>query len=152
VRRFAPVLVALGAVGVVLLAYLALGGASYTPTPVADPCQKRDWRHPGALDEVLEQVVLSALDGAACELGVSREALVLALRDDASLAAFSREEGITRDQAGDAVQRGLVRAVDDAEDAGVLPGFVAGLVRGAAERIPPWLLLDVLERLRGLVS
>ncbi len=151
-RRMAPVLVALAAVAVVLLTYLALGGGSYKPTPVADPCATRDWRDPGGLQEALEQVALSALDGAACELGVSREALVLALRDDASLAEFSREEGISRSRAEDALRRGLVRAVDDAEDAGALPGFAAGLVRGAAERIPPRLLLELLERLRGLVS
>jgi len=144
--------VAVACVTVVLVTYLALGGASFEPTPVADPCETRDWRDPGGLDEVLEQIALSALDGAACDLGVSREALVLALRDDASLAAFARDEGVSSEEAEDAVRRGLARAVDDAEEAGVLPGFAAGLVRGLAERVPPHLLLELLERLRWLVS
>jgi hypothetical protein len=41
-------------------AYLALGGASYAPAKVADPCASRDWRDPGGLSEVAEQIVLSA--------------------------------------------------------------------------------------------
>src|SRR6185503_9324757 len=80
VRRFLPVLVALLAVAAVVTPYLALGGASYEPTPVADPCKARDWRNPGSLSQVAEQIVLSGLDGAACKLGVSREDLMLAVR------------------------------------------------------------------------
>ncbi|MEX2613552.1 MAG: hypothetical protein WD380_08230, partial [Gaiellaceae bacterium] len=87
--RATPLLAALGAVAAVLVPYLALGGASYEPTPVADPCVVRDWRDPRGVQTVLEQVALSALDGAACELGVSREDLVLAVRDEASLDAFA---------------------------------------------------------------
>ena len=56
-----------------VLTYLALGGASYAPAKVADPCATRDWRNPQGLEAVGEQIVLSGLDGAACELGVSRE-------------------------------------------------------------------------------
>ena len=131
--------------------YLALGGASYEPTPVADPCRMREWRHPSGVQAALEQVALSALDGAACDLGVSREELVLALKDDDSLDAFASKHGISHDDAEQAVRQGLVRSVDDAEEAGVLSGTVARLVRGAAERIPPGLLLSALERLQGLL-
>ena len=92
-RRALPLLVALGLVAAVVLPYLALGGASFEPTPVADPCQVRDWRDPGDVDEVLEQIALSALDGAACVLGVSREDLVLAVRSEESLDAFAEEQG-----------------------------------------------------------
>jgi hypothetical protein len=144
--------VALAAVAAVLVPYLALGGASFEPTPVADPCRTREWRDPGGPEEVLEQIALSALDGAACELGTSREELVLALEDDDSLAAFAEERGISRDDAEQAVRDGLVRAVDDAEDADALSGFAAGLLRAAVERIPPGLVLDALDRLRGLVG
>ena len=58
---------------------LALGGASYEPTPVKDPCQPRAWRSPDSLDGIAQQFTLSALDGVACELHVSRETVVLAL-------------------------------------------------------------------------
>ena len=149
--RTTPLLAALGAVVAVLVPYLALGGASYEPTPVADPCVVRDWRDPGGVQTVLEQIALSALDGAACELGVSREDLVLAVRDEASLDAFSLEHGISRADAERAVENGLERALDDAEDAGALPGFVASLARRAVEALPPWLVLDALDNLRGLL-
>jgi hypothetical protein len=151
VRRALPLLLALGAVAAVLVPYLALGGSSFEPTPVADPCVTRDWRDPGGLQEALEQVALSALDGAACELGVSREDLVLAVRDEESLDAFAADHGISRADAERAVEDGLERSIDDAEEAGALPGFLASLARRAADAVPPWLLLETLESLGGLL-
>ncbi len=150
--RGLPVLIAIGTVAAVLVPYVALGGASYEPTPVSDPCVMREWRDPGGLEAVLEQVVLSALDGAACELQVSREELVLAVRDEASLEAFASEHGLARDDAENAVQDGLERAVDDAEESGALPGFAASFLRRAVDRLPPWLLLESIETLGGLFS
>lgn len=150
--RMLPVLVASAAVAAVVVPYLALGGASFEPTPVADPCQKREWRDPGNLEAVLEQVVLSALDGAACELGVTREELVLAVRDEPSLDAFAAERGLSRSDAERLLEDGLGRAIDDAEQAGALPGFAAPLLRRAVESLPPWLLLEALESLGGLLS
>jgi hypothetical protein len=151
VRRALPLLVALGLVAAVVVPYLALGGATYEPTPVADPCATRDWRDPGSLSEALEQVALSALDGAACELGVSREDLVLAVRSEEALDRFARENGISREDAEDAVTDGLVRAVDDAEEAGVLDERVASLARRVVEAVPPWLVLQTLESLDFLL-
>jgi hypothetical protein len=150
-RRAAPLLVALGAVAAVLVPYAALGGASYAPTSVADPCETREWRDPGGLSEALEQVALSGLDGAACELAVSREELVLALRDDASLDEFADANGLERADAERAVRQGLLRALDDAEEAGALPGVVGGLARSAVESVPPHLLVEALERLGALL-
>jgi len=99
--------------------------------------------------EVLEQVVLSALDGAACRLDVSREELVLAVADEQSLDAFAAEHGISRADAEQAVGDGLLRAVDDAEEAGALAGGIAELVRSAVQRIPPRLALALLLQLQG---
>ena len=147
-----PLLAALAAVAILLGVYLALGGSSYAPTPTANPCVERPWRDPGNVQSVLEQVALSGLDGAACKLHVSREELVLALRNDEAIAEFSAEHGISRDDAETAVRDGLLRAVDDAHDAGALSGFVAGLVRRGIETVPPSLMLATLERLRGLVG
>jgi hypothetical protein len=150
-KRATPVLAATGAAGALLAAYLALGGASYEPTPVADPCVAREWRDPGGLQAVFEQIVLSALDGAACELEVSREELVLAVRDEEALDAFAEQQGLARADAERAVTTGLERAVDDAEEAGALPGPLAGLARRAVEAVSPWLLLEALESLGGLL-
>ena len=110
-----PLLAAVAAVAVVIASYLALGGLSYEPTPVADPCEQREWRDTGGLQAVAEQIVLAALDGAACELGVSREDLVLAVRDEESLDAFADEHGITRADAERAVEDGIERAFRDAD-------------------------------------
>ena len=151
-RRVAPLLVAIAAVAAVVVPYLALGGTSYEPAAVADPCVRREWRDPGDLQAVLEQIVLSALDGAACEVGVTREELVLAVRDEASLDAFAAEQGLSREDAERLVQDGLERAIDDAAEAGALPGLVESLVRRAVETLPPWLLLEALESLGGLLS
>ena len=150
-RRALPLLVAIGAVALVLAPYLALGGASFEPTPVADPCSTREWRDPGGVQEVLEQIALSALDGAACELGVSREDLVLAVRDEEALDAFAAEHGLSRADAERAVDDGLERAIRDAEEAGALPGFLASLARRAVDAVPPWLLLETLEGLGALL-
>ena len=152
-RRAAPFVAALVVAWSLVAAYVALGGASYEPTPVADPCVPRDWRNPGSVSEVLEQIVLSGLDGAACRLRVSREELVLALDDDRSLDAFAAEHGISRARAEEAVGLGMKRAVADADAAGAFPGGLTGrLIRGAVDRVPPRLVLDLLEDLRGLVD
>jgi MFS family permease len=150
-RGARPFLAAGGVAAAVLVPYLALGGASYEPTPVADPCRQREWRDPGDLQAVLEQVALSALDGAACELDVSREDLVLALRSEESLDEFAEERGITRAEAEQVVDDALDRAVEDAEEAGALSGFIAELVARTIDEIPPWALLDALEELQGFL-
>ena len=150
-RRALPIFVALGLVAAVVVPYLALGGATYEPTPVADPCAIRDWRDPGSVSEALEQVALSALDGAACELGVAREDLVLALRDEDALDTFAEEHGIARADAERAVEDGVDRAVGEADDAGALSGFVAELVARTIDAVPPWLLLDALEDLQSFL-
>jgi hypothetical protein len=151
VRRAAPLLVALGAVAALLVPYLALGGGSFEPARVSDPCTVREWRDPGDLDAVLEQIVLSAFDGAACDLGVSREELVLAVRDEDALDAFASEHGIDREDAERAVETGLLRAVDDAEEAGAISDAFASVARRAVESVPPWLVLNLLDTISALL-
>jgi AcrR family transcriptional regulator len=130
--------------------YLALGGASYAPAKVADPCAARDWREPQGFEEVAEQVVLSALDGAACELHVSREEMVLALANQDSRERFAREHGISNERLEQLFRVGLLRAIDDAEQADAIGSTVAGLLRGIVMRIPVDELLDLLEQLPRL--
>jgi hypothetical protein len=151
VRRFAPLLVAVGLVAAVVVPYLALGGGRFEPVPVADPCETRERPDAEGLAETLERIALAGVDGVACELGVSREELVLALRSEEALTAFSEEQGLDRDELEQAITDGLVHAVDDAEEAGSLPGFVAPLVRRVAESVPPWLILEALESLGELL-
>ena len=130
-----------------VLAYLALGGASYAPAEVADPCATRDWRNPQGLEEVGEQIVLSGLDGVACELGVSREEMVLALANSDSRERFAREHGISDERLEQLVRDGLMRAIDDAVEADALNPTVANILRGVVRSVPVDELVDLLDRL-----
>ena len=132
-----------------VVVYLALGGASYAPAQVADPCEPRDWRDPQGVEEVAEQIALSGLDGAACELGVSREEMVLALANSDSRAQFAREHGVSNERLEQLVRDGLFRAIDDAEQADALDPTLADLLRGIVRNISVDELLDLLERLPG---
>src|SRR4029079_18989381 len=73
---------------VLVLAYLAAGGSDYAPAKTQDPCKPREWRNPEGLQQIGEQVSLSALDGAACKLHVSRETLAQALATEESRQKF----------------------------------------------------------------
>ena len=130
--------------------YLALGGASYAPAAVADPCTARELRSPEGVEQVAEQVVLSALDGAACELGVSREEVVLAFSTRASLDRFAQEHGASEEELENLVRAGLQRALDDAEREGLVNSTFADLLRGLVARVPVAQLLDLLDQLPGL--
>jgi hypothetical protein len=132
-----------------VVSYLALGGASYAPAQVADPCATRDWREPQGLAEVGEQIVLSGLDGAACELGVSREEMVLALANSDSRERFAQEHGISDQRLEDLVRDGLLRAVDDAEEADALNPTIGDILHGLVRSVPVDELVDLLERLPG---
>jgi hypothetical protein len=143
------ILLATAAAAALIAAYLALGGASYAPAKVADPCAARDWREPEGVQEVAQRIVLSGLDGAACELGVSREDIVLAFADRESLERFARDHDLTNEEVEDLVRSSLLRGVDDAERAGALNSPIADLLRGTIRRIPVAGLLDLLDRLQG---
>jgi hypothetical protein len=132
-----------------VVTYLALGGASYEPVAVADPCEPRPIEKPQGGGEVLQQVALSALDGAACELGVSREDLTLALASRNSRERFLREHRVTDEVLEQALRAGLVRAVDDAERVDALTGLEASVIRAAVERLPIGVVIDVLQRASG---
>lgn len=117
-------------------AYLAAGGSSYTPEKVQNPCEPRPWSNPQSLGEIANQFTVSALDGAACKLGVSREALARALATPEGRERFKEKYGITDAKLAKAVRAGLVRAVDDAEEAGALSPILAGPLRETVQHIP----------------
>jgi len=145
-----PIIVAAAASLALIGVYLALGGASYAPARVADPCASRDWRNPQGLQHTAEQIVLSALDGAACKLHVTREDMVLAFSSRASLARFARQHHVSTQQLDDLVRAGLMRSIDDAENAGALNSTVADLLRGLVRRFPIEQLIELLQQLPGL--
>jgi hypothetical protein len=130
--------------------YLALGGGSYEPSSVRNPCAPRSWRDPGGVEAVAQQIALSALDGAACHFGVSRETLTIALASSSSRARFARAHHVDSRELENAVRRGLERAVDDAERAGAISGFRATALRFAAERVPVEQLANLVEAVQSL--
>ena len=77
---------------------------------------------------------------------------MLAVRSEDSLESFADENGLAQDEVEEAIQDGLVAAIDDAEDDGTLPGLVAPLARRAVESVPVWLLLDTLDRIDDLAG
>jgi hypothetical protein len=130
------VLGALAASAALVIAYLLAGGGDYEPTAVADPCAPREWRDPEGVEEAAQQFALSALDGAACELQVSRETLAVALATPESRAEFAADHGIGDGELEAAVRAGVVRAIDDAERADALAPLVADGLRVVAARLP----------------
>ncbi|MGI8730317.1 MAG: MFS transporter [Solirubrobacteraceae bacterium] len=99
--------------------YLALGGSSYGPSAVADPCAQR--ARPDV--ERTQRAALATFDGAACTLGTSREALVLALLDG------GRPPGVSEERLVEAIGDGI----DRAEREGELSGAAATGLRLAVQ-------------------
>ena len=143
--RALPVLVAGLLAAALVAAYVAFGGTSYEPTQVADPCAPRPAREADGTGERIEVVLLAAADETACALGVSREELVLALRSVDELDELADKEGRSRDELEDALRDGLERAVDEAEQEGLIGETTANALGFAAARLPLSLLLSVLR-------
>ena len=122
--------------------YVALGGGDYEPTPPPDPCSSRASGGSADLTGTLERVGLNALAGAACDLGVSRERLLLALSGEEELA-------VDDDRREEAFRAGLRQAVDEEEQAGRIGGTAAFVIRAAIEALPVDAILDRLFREGG---
>ncbi len=137
---------------VLIGAYLAAGGSSYTPEEVQDPCQQREWSDPRGLEEIANQFSNSALDGAACQLGVSRETLARALATPEARERFAERYGIDDEELARAVRAGLVRAIDDAEEAGALSPFIAGPLRGTIEEIPLDRAIELIDNAQSILG
>lgn len=133
-RYMAPLIALAASIGLIGV-YLAFGGATYDPADVADPCEVRDIE---TLESrtLFEGIALSSLDGAACELRVSREELTLALADEAATEEFAERLGVDSQDIENAVRAGLIRAVDDAIASGEIDGLDATILREVAERVP----------------
>ena len=118
-----PVL-AVALVAGVLGVQVAHGGGEFTPLKPADPCAVRAVTSTSTgIDGLTEQLVLLGLDGAACQLGVTREALILQLA----------QQGEPTDAQVDALRAGLLQAVDRMKADGSLPPASA-LVDEALDR------------------
>ncbi|MGH2636105.1 MAG: hypothetical protein ACRDHU_08175, partial [Actinomycetota bacterium] len=125
---------------------LANGAADAGALAVRDPCVPRPAFPGQGLDATLQRIVLDGLDGAACELGTTREELVLSLSPGSPVEPIPwDDETIER-----AVRAGLIEAIDDAEQRGSLNGLVAFGLRQLVERGPIQWLIDGGQGLAGL--
>ncbi len=127
----------LGAVVVVafgLVAFELANGAADTGEFVAeDPCTAGPDPFPGdGLDASIQRIAHSTLNGAACELGTSRERLVLSLDPDSGYEDVSWDE----DTMETALRTGAHRAIDDANDRDSIPGWAAAVLGFAVDRAP----------------
>ncbi|MDQ2622724.1 MAG: hypothetical protein M3Y45_06765 [Actinomycetota bacterium] len=132
--------------------YVALGGLDYKPSGGTDPCDPRPWGDPQGIEETAERFTLSAIDGAACELGVSREELTRALAGESSRKEFARQHDLSDAQIEDALRSGLLRAVDDAENAGAIQSLVATGLRFTIRTLPMSAMISLIENASDLFS
>jgi hypothetical protein len=114
------------------------GAQDFGRYEAADPCTAPPDTYPGdGIDATVQRIALGGLNGAACELGTSREGLVLSLDPQAGIGDVTWD----RDTAAEALQSGTSRAIDDAVERGTLPGWMGRLLRFVVERAPiDWLL------------
>lgn len=142
-------------VAAVLVVQLVHGGGRYEPLRPADPCRERtvDSQAEG-IEALTERLVLIGVDSAACELGVSREALVLELAQqeeptDAQVDALrSGLLGAVERLAGDGTLPPVSELLDEALDQADLNGLLESLIRALPASVVDGALSteDVLTR------
>jgi hypothetical protein len=135
-----------------IVGYVLAGGLDFKPTPAADPCDSRVWSEPTGLEDTAQQLAFSTLDGAACDLGVSREELTRALASDEATDEFLAENDISREQFDEAIRSGLQRAVDDAENAGAIDPLVASGIRTAIRFLPVSQLIPLIQEASSAIG
>jgi hypothetical protein len=141
-RLLALPAVALALVSGVLGVQLGNGGGSYEPLHPADPCAVRHVTSQATgIDALTERLVLLGLDGAACRLHVSREALTLELarpgpRSDAEIAALRAGLlGAVQRMKSDGTLPPASDLVDEALDDSDLNGFLKAAIRALPDSV-----------------
>ena len=134
----------LAAAGILVAVELGMGAIDTGPT-VANPCKPRQSFPGSGLDATIQRIVLNGLDGAACRLHTTREELVLSLRSSGGTVHFDKRSTEV------AVRAGLLRAVDEAERRGDIPGFLAPIARRLIRITPIDRLVQGGFRLKDLI-
>jgi hypothetical protein len=124
---------------------LGMGAWGFGEVKKVDPCTATTPSLGSGLDASLQRIVLEGLNGAACKLHVSREQLVESLGSKGSK-QFSDAE------IESAVRAGLIRAIDESDQRGDIPGPVAFLLREAAKHAPLKFLVQGGGSLSGLLG
>ena len=114
------------AAAVLVVVEFALGAAHAGEVHLADPCKPQEFT-----GSAIQRVLLDGLDGAACRLHISREALVLSVGKKSPFHTHWSKQKIET-----ALRAGMLRAVDEAERRGDIPGFLAGPIRQLIRTAP----------------
>jgi hypothetical protein len=136
--------VALALSSALVTASIAHGGLDRGRTHFANPCQPRAPLAVSGTSGTIERVVLNGLDGAACQLRVSRERLVVGLASTGGRRHLFGSGGAENARVEEAVRSGLRRAIDDAARRGQLDGLALQLLRAATDHLP------IAELMRGV--
>lgn len=123
--------------------YAALGGGRYRPPGIADPCDAHEWGEPRNYEELAERLAGAALDEAACELGVSRQTLVLVVARGGS-EELADELNLSEAQIERAIRSGADRAIDNAQTEGVIGFIEASFLRVRARDLSVETLIALL--------
>ncbi len=143
--RVGPLAGACAASAALIALYLALGGATYKPLEVANPCEPRSEEQLRERQDARELVILSALDGAACELRVTREEMTLALATPEARERFATAHHVGEEEIEAAIRAGLERAAEDARRVGAVSTIELVVLEQAARRLPLSLLVELLR-------
>jgi hypothetical protein len=131
----------IGAIAIVAIGLVAFEMARSADTGefvAEDPCTAAPDPFPGGgLDASIQRIALSTINGAACELGTTRERLVLSLDPKSTYDDVSWD----RDTMETALRSGAHRAIDDANDRNTIPGPAAAVLGFVVDRAPiGWLV------------
>jgi len=142
----AVIAAAIAAAAVLVGVELQRGALTEDALALPDPCERQVTIDTGGLDGQTQRVGLSALDLAACELGTSREELLL---DLTSSLQDSRDFPPGTE---DAIRDGLEQAIDREEDEDRLNVVAAFLLKQAAQRAPVEWVVRAVEEVGPLVG
>ena len=129
------VLAVLGVAAVALIVIeLSLGALSFGETKLADPCTSKpqisEGGIGGAIDGAVQRFALSTLNGAACELGTTREELVLSFVPSAGTTKVKWDKATIEK----ALRSGMRRAARDVAGSGFLGSLLAFVLDNALAR------------------
>ncbi|MFD0746804.1 hypothetical protein ACFQ1L_36915 [Phytohabitans flavus] len=119
----------------------AAGAGGYGRYAETQPCDAPADPYPGDdFDALVQRIAYSALYGAACELDMSAERLVLALADQPGFAPVDWDDATVER----AVRAAIDRALGDADRRGDLPSWTLMLARQALRLMPLDRIVDLL--------
>lgn len=127
---------------------LAMGARDFGEVRLGAPCAQTTLPPGAGLDRTVQRIVIGALDRASCQLGTTRERLLLSLSPNGG----SRFKNWS-DADEERVLRGaLVSSIDDAERRGDLSTVEAGILRQLAQRAPVQLVVQAASHLDDLLG